>query len=822
MLPSIFLAVLCCALAPGLAFGSHHTATQHSDSSAGPSHSGGVSQNDIQEQAILNGMGGTRTFKEKIAYVQTLQDPTAQANALHELGSIIQHNTMEFAQRNGLSQAEADAITARLLHRLGPKGLTVVPSAGTVSGDLAPGPHLTAVTDAVPVAPPLNPIDVPAAEAVAQLMMQTQPASPIGPTWMGDAAAAKKDDDAAFANWTKAVELGAPPEVRLKRGVVADRLGDHELAHADAAALLEMNPRDKAAESLYMLTRSRPSKVRLLDASALEADDGRLAAAGTGGARTPQFDGRSAAAPGAFAPSRTAESIAAEENAAINGRSVTAQSAKLTADAKMALRVKDPAKALKLSEEAIQADPSNATARYVRATAFLQQGRPDMAVQEASAGLALVPDNAPLLYTRAVGYGRQKLWKQAYADADRSVREAPNAAYAYRARAASNWGMKNREAMMSDLRAAARIDRRYAEDIKRAVEGPEDVDPTLLFGDLPSDRPAAAPAPTGRLPRYALWGAGLVLAVLGMLPVLFPSVRRQVTTVLRRGPAVAEDEAGAGGEAPVSGFWRRYEVMREIGAGGMGVVYEAWDKNLERRVAVKRMRDEIRQDRRERERFLQEARTVAQMRHPNLVEIYSIEEDGDDAYLVFEFVEGKTLHEHIAEKGTLTPAEARDVFRGLCAGVDYAHRRGIVHRDLKPANVIVETDGTVKVMDFGVARYAQDALVNQQMTNTVIGTPPYMAPEQEQGVVCAQSDVYALGVCLYEALAGVLPFQGTAGAVLLAKMQAKYEPLQKRSPGLPPGVYALVDRALDPKPESRIQSAAELFKELEAVVGVPA
>ncbi|TPW21091.1 MAG: protein kinase, partial [Elusimicrobia bacterium] len=296
-----------------------------------------------------------------------------------------------------------------------------------------------------------------------------------------------------------------------------------------------------------------------------------------------------------------------------------------------------------------------------------------------------------------------------------------------------------------------------------------------------------------------------------------PDLRGKVTTVFRRGPAPDAD-APAGLEVPLTGFWKRYEVTREIGAGGMGVVYEAWDRQLERRVAVKRMRDEIKNDRRERERFLQEARMVARLRHPNLVEIYSIEEDGPDAYLVFEFVEGLNLHQLLGEKGRFSPAEAREVFRGLCAGVDYAHRQGVVHRDLKPANVIVQPDGTVKVMDFGVARQAQDALMRRQMTNTIIGTPQYMAPEQEEGVVCTQSDVYALGVCLYEMLTGTPPFSGSAGSVTLAKREARYEPLAVRVAGLPAALTQVVDRALDPKPETRIQTAAAFMSELDAAV----
>ncbi|MBI2362210.1 MAG: hypothetical protein HYV15_02355, partial [Elusimicrobia bacterium] len=402
----------------------------------------------------MNGLGGPKAFKTKLNQLQTLTDPLAKANALHELANTIRNNATEFVARNGLNQDQANAITARILDRFRAPGMTPVVT-GNSAGEYGGGPALT--TGLNHAAQVLKPADAPVAENLGRLMTETQPASPIGPTWLGDAAAAKKDDAGAFQSWSKAVDLGAPPEVRLKRGVVADRLGDHELAHADAKALLQQDPGDKAAESLYMLTRNRPSKVRLLDASALQADDGRLAAAGMSGApQTPRFDGRSAGDPGTFAPERTAESIAAQENAAINGREVTAQSAKLAEEAKLALQVKDVAKALRLSQEAIRADPSNANARSIRAAAFLQDRRYDLAVQEASAGLALVPDSAPLLYTRAVANGRQKLWQEAYKDADQAVRSSPNSAYVYRGRAAANWGLKKREAMMADLRAAAR------------------------------------------------------------------------------------------------------------------------------------------------------------------------------------------------------------------------------------------------------------------------------------------------------------------------------------------------------------------------------
>ncbi|TBR21197.1 serine/threonine protein kinase, partial [bacterium] len=596
---------------------------------------------------------------------------------------------------------------------------------------------------------------------------------------------------------TEAIEGGVKdPAVYLIRGQSAEKLGDNELANRDALYAYRADPSNRAAESLYRLTRDRPSSVHILKPAALEGDEGRLEAAGLdGGASRPQWDGRQGGEAGAPQGALSAEQIAAQENAALNARPVTARSAKLTSEAKAALHVNDAKSALRLTEEAIAADPNNADARYVRAAAFLRLQEPARAAAEASAGLELAPDNPTLLYTRAVANGRQKLWRDAYADAERTVRSAPRRASSYQVRAAANWALGRKSEMMQDLKNAARLDPSYQAALQRASQLPDD-DPTLLFGD-PSAA-AAAPAAAPARPPYLFWGIGSLLAVIGIAPFLVPDLRGKVTTVFRRGPAA--DEEGAAADVPLTGFWKRYEVTREIGAGGMGVVYEAWDRQLERRAAVKRMRDEIRNDRRERERFLQEARMVARLRHPNLVEIYSIEEDGPDAYLVFEFVEGQNLHEMLQEKGRFTPAEARDVFRGLCAGVDYAHRQGVVHRDLKPANVIVEPDGTVKVMDFGVARQAQDALARRQMTNTIIGTPQYMAPEQEEGVVCTQSDVYALGVCLYELLAGSAPFSGSAGAVTLAKREAKYEPLTKRVADLPPAVAQVVERALDPNP----------------------
>ena len=206
---------------------------------------------------------------------------------------------------------------------------------------------------------------------------------------------------------------------------------------------------------------------------------------------------------------------------------------------------------------------------------------------------------------------------------------------------------------------------------------------------------------------------------------------------------------------------------------------------------------------------------VAAMRHPNIVDIFAIVEDGNDAYLVFEYVDGQTLHEVLRERGRLTLPEALAVADCIAAALDYAHSREVIHRDLKPSNVMVSRERRVKVMDFGVARQAKDSLTRLSMPNTVVGTPPYMAPEQEQGVVSKSSDVYALAICLYEMVTGELPFGGVGAGMLLAKMNKTYLPASRMVAGLPGGFDAVIDREFEPDPRNRWRSAGELLAKLK-------
>lgn len=258
-----------------------------------------------------------------------------------------------------------------------------------------------------------------------------------------------------------------------------------------------------------------------------------------------------------------------------------------------------------------------------------------------------------------------------------------------------------------------------------------------------------------------------------------------------------------------------YKIVGKIGAGAMGTVYQALDVKLQRPVALKMMRREIQDDTKERERFIKEARTVAALRHPNIVEIYAIVGQESDLCIVFERVRGRTLAQVLATHGRLSLQQTMDLLQGACNALEYAHARNVVHRDLKPSNIMITTDGTVKLMDFGVARrIRQDGHPARNTKTGPCGTPPYMAPEAEEGFVSPQTDVYALAVCAYECLAGERPFPGVGLALLHEKLNLRFQRLEGRIEGVPTGVDEALARALDPDTARRTKSPRELYEAL--------
>lgn len=220
-----------------------------------------------------------------------------------------------------------------------------------------------------------------------------------------------------------------------------------------------------------------------------------------------------------------------------------------------------------------------------------------------------------------------------------------------------------------------------------------------------------------------------------------------------RGAPLAGDPGAAG---LIAG---KFELRETLGVGGMGVVYKAFDRSLSREVAVKRMRREITGDEASRRRFLEEARTVATLSHPNIVAIHEIAVTAGDVFLVFEFVLGETLWEILNARGPFPPAECARILRGTAEALEAAHAQNIIHRDLKPLNVMRDRRGLVKVMDFGIAGHGV-ASSDDPGAALVCGTPGYMAPEQYRGLCSPRSDLFALGVTAYELLTGELPFPG--------------------------------------------------------------
>jgi tRNA A-37 threonylcarbamoyl transferase component Bud32 len=266
----------------------------------------------------------------------------------------------------------------------------------------------------------------------------------------------------------------------------------------------------------------------------------------------------------------------------------------------------------------------------------------------------------------------------------------------------------------------------------------------------------------------------------------------------------------------------RYELGDFLASGGMADVYAARDRTLDRPVAVKRLKANL-DDPPARARFEREARALAGFSHPNAVAVFDAGNDADGPYIVMELLAGPTLSEHLRVHGRLSFAEASGIADQILAALGAAHARGIVHRDVKPANVLFAADGTVKLADFGIAKVMADATADVTMTGELVGTPKYVAPEQTiGGRATPQSDLYAVGVLLYEMVAGVAPFAGdTPAATLAAHQRAPVPDLRVVRPDAPAGFVAVVTRALAKDPDERFADAAEMRAALrgEATVG---
>lgn len=270
-----------------------------------------------------------------------------------------------------------------------------------------------------------------------------------------------------------------------------------------------------------------------------------------------------------------------------------------------------------------------------------------------------------------------------------------------------------------------------------------------------------------------------------------------------------------------------YDVEREIGRGGMGVVYRAIDKRLKRPVAIKLLPPELAFRRDIRQRFQREAETAAQLSHPHIVPIYSVDEIGNLVFFVMACVDGDNLATQLRTRGPLPPEEVRRYLTEVADALSYAHGRGVIHRDIKPDNILIDAlDGRALVTDFGIARAAEGGEgARLTATGLAIGTPAYMSPEQASGDrdVDGRSDLYSLGVVAYQMLTGEPPFTGNTTPVLLVKHLSEVPvPVEERRPDTPPMLAAMVMRLLEKDPEHRFQSAADFAQVLRSGIVPPA
>ncbi|MFI5345114.1 MAG: protein kinase [Elusimicrobiota bacterium] len=559
------------------------------------------------------------------------------------------------------------------------------------------------------------------------------------------------------------------------RAAAAYGLGNYMQAVEDARRALALNPEDKEAFALMKLSEGRTRQ-------------------------TPDFE--KAAQP------QLADSVEREYHGMIQQLNQVeerrlapveepgpAAAARLTSSAGSKLSVKDYWGAIDDADKALALDATDTQALYFRAAAHNLIGEYGDAARDATRGLTVKPSDAGLHDARAWAYNRMGRFVDATADAHSALEVNPKDAYAFANRAYADEQRGDFASMAEDYKAAADLNPQFE---------PTYADAARRHGLSPEPRASRAEIRAKRRQRQERSFAVIIFSSLagGLLIAL---------GILHVNSGV-KNRAVAAAPVPATGIEASYALGKAIGQGGMGVVYEAVDRKLKRPVAIKMLRDEYKLDDAAKSAFMTEATMVAELHHPSIVDIHNIIEDERGLYLIFERLQGRTLDQVIAGGRPMPFPEVKRVLKPVCEALTYAHDRDVVHRDLKPSNIMLTLEGGVKVLDFGISRHAARAGA-AATTQTVTGTPHYMAPEQEYGIVRMENDVFSLGAVLYEMVTGVRPYEGPHQA----KLAKGYLRASTRVHGVPLELDALIDRALEPDPEKRLQTVAEFWATLSGI-----
>jgi len=598
--------------------------------------------------------------------------------------------------------------------------------------------------------------------------------------------AVKKLDAAVQKNPNDASAYGLRAQVRAGQG-------DRDGALADARQALALNPKDNASRAMISeyegLSRAQgKTKSAKLDFAA-------AGSAGAGGSGT-ATSARAGGAPGQPSP--------ALGGGAFAGGGYAARQA--LHDAALRLAMGDYSGALLILQRARDRDPNNSAILDMIAQVSNAAKNPAGAIAAADAALKLNPKDAAALREKAYAELSLGQYDAALADIQSAVALEPQngLGYLYRAMILEKLG-RGAEALR-DYEAARGLDPTLA---------PLAADGIARLGGGGARSTATA---QGKLIfRGGAIALSTLLIVLGLMGTaagrsLTKRTRMALTPAGRpEGEPVDVARTVAAGDF-IGGHYR---IMRELGRGGMGVVYQAFDETLQRPVAIKQLQRDGRGDMGELERFLHEARMVAQLKHEHIAEIHAVV-GGGDILLVFEYVDGRPLDQLMAGGKRLPPAEVRRLVSEIGSALGYAHDRKIVHRDLKPSNVMIAKNGASKVMDFGIAHQSRSG-ADATQTTFVSGTPPYMSPEQMMGSVSRAADVYALGVMTYELLTGRRPFEGPD--YMEQKLHRTYAPVTRLDPSLPPALDVFFEHVLEPDPTKRIADARVFEREFAAAFG---